>query len=95
LQSQKENETEKGGYEKEPEIDDIHHKMKLHMNTKIMGLHTKLINRSSAFLNFASLALSSLNLTSFELSGWLCSLFADFLGLGTGLYFIFFQATNG
>jgi hypothetical protein len=44
LQSQKENETEKGGYEKEPEIDDIHHKMKLHMNTKIMGLHTKLTN---------------------------------------------------
>jgi hypothetical protein len=44
LQSQKENETEKGGYEKEPEIDDINHKMKLHMNTKIMGLHTKLTN---------------------------------------------------
>lgn len=30
LQSQKENETEKGGYEKEPEIDEIHHKMKHH-----------------------------------------------------------------
>ena len=29
---------------KEPEIDDIHHKMKHHMNTKIMGLHTKLTN---------------------------------------------------
>jgi hypothetical protein len=25
-------------------MDDIHHKMKLHMNTKIMGLHTKLTN---------------------------------------------------
>ena len=44
LQSQKENETEKGGYEKEPEIDDIHHNTKLHMNTKIMGFHTKLTN---------------------------------------------------
>jgi hypothetical protein len=60
LQSQKENETEKGGYEKEPEIDDIQHKMKLHMNTNIIGLHTKLTN---LVFNDINRHLDRLNLT--------------------------------
>ena len=44
-----------------------------------------ILSCSSAFLNFASLALSSHSLTSFRLSGWFCSLCDDFLGFGTGL----------
>jgi hypothetical protein len=44
-----------------------------------------ILSCSSAFLNFASLALSSHSLTSFRLSGWFCSLCDDFHGFGTGL----------